>query len=117
MKSARDWNTALSKNPSQEGLQQQQDFLSIQTATEAQAATFFSHIRDHELPAAINHAANHGHYTVGFYVPSWHLNTDAFFEFRSWLQENGFVCMSARLDPADREHPDQDVVLNIIPVS
>lgn len=117
MISAQDWITALSKRPSQEGLQQQQDFLSIQTATEAQALRFFDQLKATDLPAAINHAASHGHYTVGFYVPSWHLNTDAFISFRGWLQERGFTCMCARLDPAEREHPDQDVLLNVIPVA
>lgn len=117
MKLALEWNTALSKYASQAGIQQQRDFIAIQGSIEAQSAQFFDNLRDIELPAAIDNATEQGHHTVGFYTPSWNLNSDAFITFRSWLREQGYTCMCARLDPAEREHPDQDVVLNIIPVS
>lgn len=117
MKSAREWNAALQTFRSEAGNEQQQNFLIIQSDIEAQAAEIFDRLRHIELPAAIDHAAQHGHYTVAFEVASWHLATDAFVAFRDWLKSNDFTCMAAQLDPTAREHPQQDIVLNIIPLA
>ena len=51
------------------------------------------------------------------YASSWHLNTAAFTQFREWLHGEGLDCMCAQVDPSRREHPDHDVMLNLMPAA
>lgn len=117
MKTALDWNSVLEKFNSAEGRQQQQSFLEIQDHIESEAANLFDRLKHKDLPAAIDYAVQHGNFTVAFEICSWNLATDAFVDFRSWLKENDFSCMVAQLAPTAREHQDQDVALNIIPLT
>lgn len=92
------------------------EFIKIQVQLELEAGIFFSRLRDLDVPEAIERCINDQRPSFGLYAQSWHLTTLAFAEFRRWVEEQGLVCMAARVHASDADAGENDLVLNFLPV-